>query len=146
MKPSMTVHEREQMYMSLEQEIIRVLKDGGKIELPELIDRVAKSKGSARDDVAMALSRLSASVEQTPEGPTIMVRYVTVERKIFKVIDRDIGKSDATLLSNLMVEVAREANCTYDEVLATLARLKSLEAIPAGAIVKVLYCRDHEQQ
>lgn len=146
MKPSMTVHEREQMYASLEREIIRVLKDGDKIELPELINLVAKNKRCARDDVAMALSRLSASVEQTPEGPTIMVRYVAIERKIFEVVDRYIGKGDVTLLSNLMVEVAREVDCTYGNVLATLARLKSLEAIPTGAIVKVLYCQDHEQQ
>lgn len=145
MEPSMTVHEREQVYVSLEKEIIRVLKDGGKTELPELIDLVAKNKRCARDDVAMALARLSASVEQTPEGPTIMVRYVAVERKIFEIVDRDISKGDATLLSNLMVEVAREANCTYDEVLTTLARLESLEEVPAGAIVMVLYCQDHEQ-
>lgn len=74
MKSDMTVHEREETLVSLEGEILDTLKGGEPIPLPGLLHRVAQANRCTHEDVAIAFARLSESVEQIPEGPTIMVR------------------------------------------------------------------------
>lgn len=75
MRTDMTVDEREQVLVSLEQEILATLGERTEpISLPELVEKVAQANGCATEDVSMALARLSTSVEQVPDGPTIKVR------------------------------------------------------------------------